>query len=901
MMEKSRGCHVGKVNQLHSKQLKQNNVDLECSSFVDTQSFTASLSTKQKSVITLKDWYIQPCHGKPSIKVCGTSILDDHVRCSGAISTRVNSHSVITKNGTKYKLVGPIQSSKYVPKWLKKQFQRGFPSSWKVHVEKYMDWLEEHESDNETDVDTFLGITSGEPQNLFNWAICVIHKCLYIEGFLKQTDGTYQLYRTSPVSEIINSNTVKTASGKEYCLIGRINQDASINSKLPLWMVKNFEFGFSSNWKEILHSYNTQRHNQQESFDCLNAVDRIVGISAVSHETKPASKSCYKIPSLTWLGSDAEDSINLNTSLLSTNVEVPDTVLRKPPLSKLAQMCVENLNSIDVAKSFLNSEFDVVEECLQTIKPSEKISARVQKHSHPPSQELSAAKSQITPQNDKTKNAKKRRSSSKKKKKHDSVVANTNLFTPSPQNGFYRSKSGRHVFPPLQHWTRQRLVTECDEDGTEVVVLYPGHRSVLDASSSSYATDVIKQSESIQKQYLQDQLEHSFHSVAEATPPGKNVQPKGTKKQTPGTCVKNILDDDPLNLDIQNLEKEGKLPIAKSCQVVVNRLKFDTKSINSLTPKPKTPEVNGGSADLHTTEKSVPQNDITKHKRYNLRQTERSHSSKKEMTCFLPKEISNKKRKKTSSPSKESCPPSFKKRRKSKSDKNKATSKTSKAKRNCVRNKTTAPLTKENKENTSFVFNTCPQNKNVRKKLTEVNAKHGTIKHRKQIKEALKELNSNVSQDFFTAACDSKRKELSAFSNDYFQSNTDWNDPALFTPTAKLPVGMNQFAATPAWLKTPTCAFNVNFEESVTPYYLRTTLPSEIEIKTSSNDADKVVLQMVRDAKQKSKLKKGKKKILEDKTIDRSCSRLQLPTSKASLLNAVVENEISDEDDYFSE
>ena len=52
-----------------------------------------------------------------------------------------------------YQLVGPIQHAKNVPVWFEEKFVNGFPPSWKTLVDDYAEWLNQQNSDDDSDND----------------------------------------------------------------------------------------------------------------------------------------------------------------------------------------------------------------------------------------------------------------------------------------------------------------------------------------------------------------------------------------------------------------------------------------------------------------------------------------------------------------------------------------------------------------------------------------------------------------------------------------------------------------------------------------------------------------------------------------------------------------------------
>ena len=391
-------------------------------------------------------------------------------------------------------------------------------------------------------------------------------KHLVVEGFVIAPDGKPQLYRTSPVVDVIDQTLLYSTSRSYYRLSGPLNVEATVQSGIPLWFAKKFASGFPSNWRDMIDVYlnyvnaNDPAKERTKSTDASAMVSLLSceGFTSLNH-TRNSWSSQTKLFSNS--DDDAHDVSNdrddfaavANDVDLQQNTDGLDVVLnQKKKSQKKDRSAAEETptpgNIVDSRKPGKSEKsVNEVKAILET--PQQRL-----KHQNVKGNKNDERKKRIT--------RKKRRSYSKKS--DDSVFDQSSSFS-SPSfsnNGLYRTRSGRHVFPLLESWTYQRLNTEYDANGNEVVVFYPGTDSVLPKSSP--ACEFLRKANWVHRQFVEDQL---MLTPSVGSPKVWQVR----KKQR--SCVRNILE--------QSCVDEAKQSNATSPQDVLSR----SMSISSGIPQ----------------------------------------------------------------------------------------------------------------------------------------------------------------------------------------------------------------------------------------------------------------------------------------------------------------------------
>ena len=334
---------------------------------------------------------------------------------------------------------------------------------------------------------------------IYDWVLVVCGKHVRVEGFAIGPDDKPQLYRTNPVVDVIDETMIYTTSRSYYRLSGNLNLEATVQSGFALWMAKRFFKGFPNNWKELLDLYFNYMSNQKENSKQLNKAEALEMMSLLSCEGF-ASKDHKNLPrpNTTAIFSESishDDSFN--KSFESTKVGIPDTVIKK----------ARKITSAALKKTRVRS---------RTVTWTNKTQSVVRRRSKSTSK-LHTSTNKVM-----------------KKPKPTKLVV-PKFCTPPPDQELYRTRSGRHVFPPLRHWTYQRLTTECDEKGNEVVVFHPGQDCALKVASP--ACDYLKETQRFHEKFEQDQL------LSIPSPSFTKALKVVRYKSKSSACVKNIFNE----------------------------------------------------------------------------------------------------------------------------------------------------------------------------------------------------------------------------------------------------------------------------------------------------------------------------------------------------------------------
>uniref|UniRef100_T1IIJ2 SANTA domain-containing protein n=1 Tax=Strigamia maritima TaxID=126957 RepID=T1IIJ2_STRMM len=90
---------------------------------------------------------------------------------------------------------------------------------------------------------------------LYNWSVIVNCGKVFLEGF-KTQDICPKLWQSSRIEQRIKRNIVRTASGTDYCLLGRMGE-GRVKKRIPKGVAVKFGNGFPVNWKALLLGGNT--------------------------------------------------------------------------------------------------------------------------------------------------------------------------------------------------------------------------------------------------------------------------------------------------------------------------------------------------------------------------------------------------------------------------------------------------------------------------------------------------------------------------------------------------------------------------------------------------------------------------------------------------------------------
>ena len=351
------------------------------------------------------------------------------------------------------------------------------------------------------------------------------------------------LYRTSPVIDVIDDNVIYTTTRSYYRLSGELDLEASVSGGVSLWFAKRFKNGFPRNWRELLDVYlgylTTQENNLQDSKS--NALEMM---SLLSCEGFALNRNSSPEKALSEFEEDEVESEKNGFSHSLEKCEKKKKYLTKENKSPKEFVCSKPKNkrksksSIDKfvkAKTSLRKKEPKIKPKISSSRKGTK-SEELEKRQRC----LKCIDQNILRNKQNVKDLPKTKSLSKrnaKPVKKPSEVGDhlkvPSFCSPAPGHGLYRTRSGRHVFPPLQHWTYQRLSVECDNEGNETVVFHPGSKSVL--KNSSVACEYLRRAKWIHRQFEQDQL------LSIPSPSQQKVL-RVKKKRNQSNCVKNIFD-----------------------------------------------------------------------------------------------------------------------------------------------------------------------------------------------------------------------------------------------------------------------------------------------------------------------------------------------------------------------
>ncbi|XP_078484075.1 uncharacterized protein LOC100186430 [Ciona intestinalis] len=585
-----------------------------------------------------------------------------------------------------------------------------------------------------------------------------------------------QVKKSSFIKLRMHSRCLLTNSGSLYNLVGPMQKSPDIPDNVYKSMIN----GFPENWRSVVRSYLHQlNQNQSDESSSENEVDH-----------------------------SAINSLN-NTPQVRVVMETPLSKKRQPDFLVTPTPCKKR-RSIAVKKTqdLIFPLASVAQDILKTSAIKKKKQTRKRQAAQ--------------------------RKPANRAKLNKSVLpsCHADLCSESP-SGLFRTRSGRHVFPPLQSWTGQRLSTECNEDGFEVVKFHPGNESTLAPDVHSPVTDALRKTDIIHRQFIFNQMCDKKDSLPQ--------------QKTGNHCVKKILDtpvakkksvQKSKNLSPLNTVEKIRKIRQKKCKILVSPLKLSeneqvtTKPGYSLRIRQKsiTNPVTKGSLTVPSENEDLP----TK-PGYSLRNREEKirKSAKKK-----PLKLQHK----NSEPANEVVGTRMSKRVKNPKVEKRRSPKKKKA-RTVKPKKTNVAAGRKKKEPGTKNENSKKQDvasKNTDSKVEtlKITAQRGTLKHRKQVQAVANELNFNQKgQDFFADE---------AVVNEMFGESNGFLDQSLGTP-AKNFLYVPENVKTPLWFKTPQAQkYSSVFPD--TPDYLKSSLPRPAEYP----DADRMVLCM------KKALKHGK-------------------------------------------
>ena len=358
-------------------------------------------------------------------------------------------------------------------------------------------------------------------------------KHIIVEGLALGPDGKPYPYRTSPILDVIGKTVLYTTSRNYYRISGPLNTEASVQNGIPLWFVNKFSCGFPSNWRDLIDTYHNYMSSQQDNLSNSKSIDAVEMMSLLTCEgfaIKKLKNDLVTNHSGTLLPEQDDEPVDLKSDAnqCSTTVNLPDTAKqRRMPKTRQNALASSALKS-----SCISSTSDSCrKQTLSCSSGNKKTKQRNRKTLKSYAHSAKECGNIITPE----------KNQSKKKKQKEILDHGSGpdkqlvpFCTPPPGKSLYRTRSGRHVFPPLQYWTYQRLNTECDENGNEVVVFHPGNEAVLPQSSP--ACELLRKADWIHREFEQDQLLHS------PPLPVRNLKVVRAKRKL-SNCVKNILDE----------------------------------------------------------------------------------------------------------------------------------------------------------------------------------------------------------------------------------------------------------------------------------------------------------------------------------------------------------------------
>lgn len=657
---------------------------------------------------------------------------------------------------------------------------------------------------------------------LFKWAIHVRCGNLFVEGFVLSENGIPQLYRTSAIGEAITNRLLKTTNGSLYSLKGPICLESTLQAKISIHVAQKFEDGFPSCWKELLPV-------MAKSSDIGNASFHDAPVEPDNQSIwpqNPKDKKRVSAPLLEWPSFSTDCSGDSDTTLNASKLNVD---VQFSSAEKSRKMSNQEAGKGSV-KGF----------CCDPLQTPNSSQARGKPN------DLS-------------------------KKKRESPPTMTELA-----NSFYRTRSGRHVFPPLQSWTGQRLVTEYDDMGNNIVVLYPGEKSLPDDNLNP-VHDALRNSSWLQRQHRMNQL----------------LQTQSKSVSLEPRCVKKL----------STSEVKPQCSSQKQCRVILTPLSANkTKKdgiLFSKHNKTNTSPVNANpEAQYFLRTTKDPQNN---HSLYNLR---KSTTEKKATAVATNLEHSAK----TKSVGKSSQNPVVSEEKKGAAAKaRKGKVKKNKSPNASIPNKDDKAAPQKNRTNKRKMCKSVEEPKSKKHKIQTtttnkspkeqksqkagVTARKGSLKHRLQVKAALGAIQTFSSKDdLFSVKQTTNAESKGAFSDIKFDMFT-----TAVTPSSKF----SQNFTTPSWFKTPG---SQNFDEtpmqSVTPAHLRCSSPNTR--KENEKEADKVVVQV-----QKMKRKASKSQKLKNirTPIKQQRKQANVSTSKISsdLFNKTKDTIYSSDDEYFSD
>nr|XP_026690165.1 uncharacterized protein LOC100186430 isoform X2 [Ciona intestinalis] len=567
-----------------------------------------------------------------------------------------------------------------------------------------------------------------------------------------------QVKKSSFIKLRMHSRCLLTNSGSLYNLVGPMQKSPDIPDNVYKAMIN----GFPENWRSVVRSYLHQL-NQNQS-DESSSENEVVHIANNSLNITPRVRVVMETP-------------------LSKKRQ-PDFLVTPTPCKKPRSIAVKKTQDLIMPLSSVPQ--DILE----------------------------------TPANKKKKQTRKRQAAQRKPAKrcklNKSVLpsCHADLCSESP-SGLFRTRSGRHVFPPLQSWTGQRLSTECNEDGVEVVKFHPGNESILAPDVHSPVTDALRKTDIIHRQFIFNQMCDKKDSLPQQKTGNhcvKKILDTPVAKKKPVQKIKNI---SPLN----TVEKIRKIR-QKKCKILVSPLKL-SENEQVLTKPGYSLRIQQKSMNNPVTKESLKlpseNEELLKKKPLKL-QHKNSEPSNEVVGTRKSKRAKNSKVEKK-------CSPKKRKARTVKPKKNNV----------AVCKKKKEPGTKKEKSKNQDV---ALKNTGSKIETLKITAQRGTLKHRKQVQAVANELNFNQKgQDFFADE---------AVVNEMFGESNGFLDQSLGTP-AKNFLYIPENVKTPLWFKTPQAQkYSSVFPD--TPDHLKSSLPRPAEYP----DADRMVLCM------KKALKHGK-------------------------------------------
>ena len=745
--------------------------------------------------------------------------------------------------------------------------------------------------------------------SLFQWAIHVRFKNIVVEGFVVGDGQAPQLYKTGAVLEAITNSVIRTLSGNIYVLKGPLCWDATLQAGMPKWFASKFLNGFPKNWPKILEDY-VKFPNDGNSFNetadhyatanCDNSASLVS--REVDSERKPA------IPHLDWSSFSFDD--NADSSDASIVVHVPGTVKSTWGMRKTAPDRGSNVVDAALSPLFLNGLDDTV------VKEEHDVEAELSTTLVEDDLQLGSGNG-VDPRDtpvsrgkvcsvDSRKSAGKpgsRNSSGKKK----SMQKEIEVF-----DAFYRTRSGRHVFPPLQYWTRQRLTRRLDKDGNDVVVLCPGEKSTLVPDLRSPAAEIIRTTGWVQRKLQSDKIEcEPDRSVAgKAVPKArqksvskrkgkqdqKHKKPNGRRK-----CIESRKSVSEANDEVLRSMKPCKVILSRCIAAtetakifqdsVRNKAECNVSKINSVIDSAAGNFFLSKEAAALAKSPRLPRpracGNASGPKKTSIRR-EKTHSSKGKRVKPSP----------ASSPAISAPAKNFALSSSFSASGGEAADKKSPVKRK-ARKTGKEPSPKQRKVISKEAADKKQASVKEENQALCVTARRGTLRERKQVKQVLQMINCPKNeQDFYTSE-NHNLPLLHAKVGSEFSYNVDAFSDVPFTPNTKWCDDINQMASTPAWFRTPGQVNDPNLSVGSvkTPAHLKSYFPDQVVCGQATEAADKAVVQLRRDRKRKEKCS------LPRNTNKRAQKpRQQKLTIPAGLFAVTAEeDDRSSEDDYFSD